>query len=199
MRRSIRLVIASTVLLGLMGWALSLTTIGQVDVGKTAYVEFGCFDCHGNFELGNGKIADRDSANPNAFGGMGPAIIGWNVENLKDAVYTGIYQEINYFKTREPEASTFTEAELSDDDLKDITAYLNPSYAEGDAEAGSQTYNETCFACHGPDAIGGAPFAGPNIQMDSQLVRSQPARTHLDQYPGCCRTRNPRGGCGSSV
>ena len=177
MRDPIRHIIVVSVLLGLVGWALSLATSAQVDVGKAAYVGFGCFDCHGNFDLGGGKIADRDIGNPNALGGVAPAIVGWNVENLKDALYTGIYQEINYFKTREPGAATFTEAELSEADLKNITAYLNPSYADGNAAAGLEAYNETCFACHGPNAIGGAPFAGPNIQWKSFDVIQSVTRT----------------------
>ncbi len=161
---------------GMVGWGLSQAS-AQADAGKVAYVEFGCYDCHGNFDTG-GATAERDAANPNAFGGIGPAIVGWSAEDMKPAVYDNLYQEINYFKTREPEASTFGEDELSDGDLADITAFLNPNFTDGDAANGETLYKEACFACHGSDALGKG-LTGPPIvykQLDAVIAVARTGR-----------------------
>jgi len=161
---------------GMVGWGLSQAS-AQADAGMAAYVEFGCYDCHGNFDAG-GSTAERDAANPNAFGGIGPAIVGWNAEDMKPAVYDNLYQEINYFKTREPEATVFSEDELSDGDLADITAFLNPNFADGDAANGETLYRETCFACHGSDALGRG-LTGPPIvfkSLDAVMAVSRTGR-----------------------
>jgi len=176
MGRNLKLAIIGFAVIGLVGWGLSMAS-GQVDAGKTAYVEYGCFDCHGNFDNG-GAPADRDPSNPNAFGGMGPAIVGWGVADLKVALFETVYQDINFYKTRAPEASTFSEAELSDSDLMDITAFLNPNYSGGNAGNGETLYKETCFACHGSDALGNN-LAGPPIVYRSFEEVQAVARTGI--------------------
>jgi len=169
------LALVGIAVVALVGLGLSMVS-AQVDVGKQAYIELGCFDCHGNFD-NNGAIADRDPNNPNAFGGMGPAIVGWNVDDLKKAVFDGLFQDINYFKTEPSSAQTYTEAELSDSDLADITAFLNPNFTGGGAANGQTLYAGTCQLCHGPDALGNA--VGPAIAYKQFDTVKAVARTGI--------------------
>lgn len=178
MRRNIRWALVGIAILGMVGFGLNLATSGQADVGKTAYVDYGCYDCHGNFDNGSGGIVDRDPGNPNAFGGIGPSIVGWGLADLKEAVYNGLYQKINYFKSQPSGAQVFTEAELSDTELADITAFLNPNFKGGNAANGETVYKETCFACHGSDALGNN-LAGPPIVFKEFDVVKAVARTGI--------------------
>jgi hypothetical protein len=179
MKRNLQIALVGFAVIALVGFGLSMVS-AQVDVGKQAYIDYGCFDCHGNFDNG-GTIADRDPNNPNALGGMAPAIVGWNVDNLKDAVYDGLYQNINYFKTEESRAQVYTEAELSDSDLADITAFLNPNFTDGNAANGQTLYAATCQLCHGEDALGNA--VGPALVYKQFETIKAVARTGILPVP----------------
>ena len=175
MNKNMRIALVGFVVVALVGLGLSMVS-GQVDVGKQAYVEFGCYDCHGNFDNA-GTIADRDPNNPNALGGIAPAIVGWKVDDLKGAIYDGVYQAINYYKTQDPLAQVYTEAELSDGDLADITAFLNPNFTGGDAANGQTLYAGTCQLCHGEDALGNP--VGPSIAYKQLETVKAVARTGI--------------------
>jgi mono/diheme cytochrome c family protein len=176
MSRTLKFALVGFGALAIFGWGLGQVMTGQ-GAGQQAYVAYGCFDCHGNFDNG-GTPVDRDPGNPNADGGMGPAIVGWGAEDLKAALFDGTYQAINYYKTRAPEAEVFGEDELSDQDLMDITAWLNPDYAGGDADNGALLYRETCFACHGSDALGNNLVGPPIVKKSFEVVKAV-ARTGI--------------------
>lgn len=151
----------------LFGVFLALTGIylgtAQTDLGKTLFVEKGCYACHGGFD----PLDEWDVDVPNADGSMvGAPIIGWDANWIKEAVHEGKFVKVNVTMELDPEAQTYSESDLSDGDLENITAYLNPNYSGGDAAAGETLYNGTCGTCHGQGDDGGAETSlAPSIRF----------------------------------
>lgn len=143
----------------------------QADAGKQLFVENGCYACHGGFE----PLDEWDADMANADGSLiGAPIIGWDANWLKKAVHDGLFVKVNVTQEEAPQAQTYSAGDLSDGDLMNITAYLNPNYSGGDAAAGETLYNGTCGTCHGQGENGGAETdIAPSIRfMPFEIVQS---------------------------
>ncbi|WP_428827661.1 c-type cytochrome [Azonexus sp. IMCC34842] len=157
--------------------------VGAVDLDKGKEINGTCAACHGEFGQGGKK-------------GEYPRIAGQRVKYLEN--------QLNSFRARTrlniPMFPYTQERELSDDDIKDVAAYLAgvelptrmPNFvgnedaltrllmvdkvmiiprAEGDIENGGKIYQKQCVACHAKTGKGRGMFPMLVGQYTSYLKR----------------------------
>ncbi|UCV05377.1 c-type cytochrome [Dechloromonas denitrificans] len=162
---------------------LFASPVGAVDLDKGKEINGTCAACHGEFGQGGKK-------------GEYPRIAGQRVKYLEN--------QLNSFRARTrlniPMFPYTQERELSDDDIKDVAAYLAgvelptrmPNFvgnedaltrllmvdkvmiiprAEGDIENGGKIYQKQCVACHAKTGKGRGMFPMLVGQYTSYLKR----------------------------